>query len=189
MLALLKQYIHSAGRFYRRIKPLRSLPIWLDHRTKTPPARCLGSRIPPRRPPLRSSIMFFSRNTIQAFALAALANVRLVSSAPTGHAQSQPKAVYFMTNTPQNNIIALPVAQDGTLAQGTMTPTGGQGLQGTNAMTGQPAAPDGLSSQDSVVVAGRVRYAGSFLVSCPADQSCSTSLQSTRAQIPCRCSR
>ena len=101
--------------------------------------------------------MFFSGNTIKAVALTALANACLVSSAPAGKAQQQPKAVYFMTNTEQNSIVALPVAQDGTLAQGTMTPTGGKGLQEISGMTGQPAAPDGLSSQDSVVVAGKVR--------------------------------
>lgn len=61
-----------------------------------------------------------------------------------------------MTNTAQNNIVALPVQQDGTLAQGCMTPTGGKGLLEISAMTGQPAAPDGLSSQDSVVVSGDV---------------------------------
>lgn len=93
---------------------------------------------------------------MKAFALAALANSCIVSSAPACSVHKQPRAIYFMTNTAQNNIVALPVQQDGTLAQGCMTPTGGKGLQEISAMTGQPAAPDGLSSQDSVVVSGDV---------------------------------
>ena len=109
--------------------------------------------------PLDTSLinMLFSSNTLKASALVALAGASLVSSAPARRHQRQAKAVYFMTNTPQNNIMALPVQQDGTLAQGSMTPTGGQGLQEVDPKTGRPAAPDGLSSQDSVVVKGNVR--------------------------------
>ena len=102
--------------------------------------------------------MFFSSTTLKAIALAATTHAFLASAAPACQPQEpQPKAVYFMTNTPQNNIVALPVQQDGTLAQGTMTPTGGQGSLEVNPMTGQPAIPDGLSSQDAVKVSGKVR--------------------------------
>ena len=133
--------------------------------------------------------MYFSTNSLKATGIAALAGASIVSAAPR-HAAQQPRAIYFQTNTPQNNIVALPVQQDGTLAQGSMTPTGGSGLQEIDGKTGQPASPDGLSSQDSVVVAGKVyRLHLSKRIRTKLRQCYSISSPSTLAQTHYRCSK
>jgi hypothetical protein len=66
------------------------------------------------------------------------------------------KAIYFITNDAQNSIVALKVAGDGTLSDGSVTSTGGAGMTGVDA-NGSPAVPDGLFSQGAVKVAGKVR--------------------------------
>lgn len=86
---------------------------------------------------------------------------------------SMAKAIYFITNDAQNSVVALKVAEDGTLSDGSITSTGGAGMTGVDA-NGLPAVPDGLFSQGAVKVAGKVRnehipYKGStltFLASC-----------------------
>jgi hypothetical protein len=80
------------------------------------------------------------------------------SGAGTGAASTNAKAVYFMTNTANNSIVALKVAADGTLSDGSITATGGEGMNGVDS-TGAPAAPDALFSQGAVKVAGSVRVA------------------------------
>jgi hypothetical protein len=70
-------------------------------------------------------------------------------------AGSNAKAIYFMTNTANNSIVALKVAADGTVSDGSVTATGGAGMSGVDS-TGAPAAPDALFSQGSVKVAGNV---------------------------------
>lgn len=70
--------------------------------------------------------------------------------APSRHA----KAIYFITNAANNSIVALKVAADGTLSDGSITATGGAGMQGI--VDGAPAAPDSLFSQGAVKVAGNV---------------------------------
>jgi hypothetical protein len=70
-------------------------------------------------------------------------------------ARSNAKAIYFMTNTANNSIVALKVATDGTVSDGSVTATGGAGMSGVDA-SGAPAAPDALFSQGSVKVAGNV---------------------------------
>jgi hypothetical protein len=70
-------------------------------------------------------------------------------------AASNAKAIYFMTNTANNSIVALKVAADGTVSDGSVTSTGGAGMSGVDA-SGAPAAPDALFSQGSVKVAGNV---------------------------------
>jgi hypothetical protein len=65
------------------------------------------------------------------------------------------KAIYFMTNAANNSIVALKVAADGTLSDGSITATGGAGMSGLDS-TGAPAAPDSLFSQGAVKVAGNV---------------------------------
>ncbi|KIM96417.1 hypothetical protein OIDMADRAFT_44585 [Oidiodendron maius Zn] len=62
------------------------------------------------------------------------------------------KAIYFMTNAANNSIVALKVAADGTLSDGSITATGGAGMNGIE--KGAPAAPDALFSQGAVKVAG-----------------------------------
>jgi hypothetical protein len=64
------------------------------------------------------------------------------------------KAIYFMTNAANNSIVALNVAADGTLSDGSITATGGAGMNGIE--NGAPAAPDALFSQGAVKVAGSV---------------------------------
>jgi hypothetical protein len=71
------------------------------------------------------------------------------------------RAVYFITNAASNSIVALKVAADGTLSDGTITCTGGAGMQGIE--NGAPAAPDALFSQGALKVAGNVGPASDFL--------------------------
>ncbi|KAF4952816.1 hypothetical protein FSARC_12558 [Fusarium sarcochroum] len=70
-----------------------------------------------------------------------------------GNEDGPAKAIYFLTNEEENGVVALPVQPDGTLAKGTITLTGGTGALHVDA-NGQPATPDGLSSQSSITVAG-----------------------------------
>jgi hypothetical protein len=78
-------------------------------------------------------------------------------------APSAAKAIYFITNAAENSIVALKVAADGTLSDGSITPTGGAGMSGVDS-TGAPAAPDSLFSQGAVKVAGNVRLCWSLYV-------------------------
>jgi hypothetical protein len=73
-----------------------------------------------------------------------------------GGAKANPKAIYFISNAANNSVVALKVAADGTLSDGSITPTGGMGMSGVDA-TGAPANIDGLFSQGSVKIAGNVR--------------------------------
>lgn len=68
------------------------------------------------------------------------------------------KVVYFITNTAKNSIVALKVSANGTLSNGSITPTGGAGLSGIDSSTGKPAAPDSLFSQGAIKVSGNVRF-------------------------------
>ncbi len=99
-----------------------------------------------------------SSSISKLFPLALLATATLAAPSirrDAWHMGNGPKAVYFMTNGANNAIVALPVAQDGTLSQGTTTMTGGQGSVAVDA-SGKPATGDGLSSQNSVIVKGNV---------------------------------
>ena len=70
--------------------------------------------------------------------------------------RTAPRAIYFISNDASNNIVALSVQGDGTLAAGTLTPTGGAGGNEVDGMTKQPATPDALGSQGAIRVAGNV---------------------------------
>lgn len=72
-------------------------------------------------------------------------------------ANTNAKAVYFITNAAQNSVVALKVAEDGTLSDGSITATGGAGMSGIDGSTNLTAAPDSLFSQGAVKVAGNVR--------------------------------
>lgn len=63
------------------------------------------------------------------------------------------KALYFLSNAAQNEVVALKVAADGTLSDGSLTCTGGAGMTGVDAQ-GVPAIPDALFSQGAVKVLG-----------------------------------
>jgi len=75
---------------------------------------------------------------------------------PGSKSPTAPKAIYLITNDQSNAVAALPVAADGTLSMGTVTPIGGQGSVFINAATGQPNTPDALSSQSAVTRVGNV---------------------------------
>ncbi len=67
------------------------------------------------------------------------------------------RAVYFMTNTASNSIVALSVAADGTIATiGSVTPTGGSGGNLVDPMKLTPNGPDALGSQGSIQVVENV---------------------------------
>jgi len=66
---------------------------------------------------------------------------------------SSSKALYFLDNNPAgSSIVALKIAEDGTLSDPVRTSTGGSGSIGLTA--DGPAQIDSLFSQDSVVVSG-----------------------------------
>src|SRR6186713_1722075 len=69
------------------------------------------------------------------------------------------KAAYFLSNQAQNSVVALHIAADGTLRDGSITATGGAGGAEVNPTTGEPTLPDGLASQGAIRVAGNVRSA------------------------------
>ncbi|KAH6620271.1 hypothetical protein C7974DRAFT_399339 [Boeremia exigua] len=69
------------------------------------------------------------------------------------------RAVYFMTNDAENAVVALPIGRDGLLSRGTVTKTDGAGSNFINSATGLRAAPDALSAQSSLVVAGDYVFA------------------------------
>ena len=71
---------------------------------------------------------------------------------------SSPKAVYFITNNDDNAVVAVPVGADGTLSGGALTCTGGRGSVSIDGSTNAPAAKDGLVSQSSLSIAGRVSF-------------------------------
>jgi hypothetical protein len=78
-------------------------------------------------------------------------------AAGTGAAAANAKAIYFITNDACNSVVALKVAADGTLSDGSITGTGGAGMNGILSATGGPAAPDALFSQGAIKTAGNVR--------------------------------
>jgi hypothetical protein len=81
--------------------------------------------------------------------------------------------------------VALKVAADGTLSDGSITATGGAGMNCIDS-TGAPAALDALFSQGAVKVAGSVSVAFANIINFITD-SRRAWLQSTRAQIQSRC--
>lgn len=99
------------------------------------------------------------------------------------------KAIYFITNDACNSVVALKVAADGTLSDGSITGTGGAGMNGLLSATGGIAAPDALFSQGAVKVAGNVGNTYSvFYLHMLIIVSKRTWLLSTPARIPFQCS-
>lgn len=79
-----------------------------------------------------------------------------IPAANTGNAT----AIYFMTNDPAgNSIIALKINADGTLRDGSITPTGGKGMSGIDGSINATAAPDALFSQSALKVEGNTMVA------------------------------
>ncbi|KAH8747295.1 hypothetical protein F5883DRAFT_721336 [Diaporthe sp. PMI_573] len=71
------------------------------------------------------------------------------------------KAVYMLSNQASNAVVAVPIAQDGTLdeAGGSSTNTGGSGAAGIDGSTNAPSNPDALFSQSALTVAGNNLFA------------------------------
>jgi len=69
------------------------------------------------------------------------------------------KGIYFLTNDAQNAVVALPIAADGSLSNGTVTSTGGAGSNSIDGSTNLAAAPDPLLSQSALTIAGQVSQA------------------------------
>ncbi|POS79352.1 hypothetical protein DHEL01_v202237 [Diaporthe helianthi] len=71
------------------------------------------------------------------------------------------KAVYMLSNQASNTVVAVPIAQDGTLneAGGSSTTTGGAGATGIDGSTNAPSNPDALFSQSALTVAGNNLFA------------------------------
>ncbi|OAL26487.1 hypothetical protein AYO20_10056 [Fonsecaea nubica] len=93
------------------------------------------------------------------------ASIGSVWSAPSPHpgkwGNPHPKgarAIYFITNDASNSVAAVPVAANGMLSQGSLTPTGGEGSNSITAEN-EPAAPDALISQSSLTIAGNNIFA------------------------------
>lgn len=79
-----------------------------------------------------------------------------VHAAPCPSQPESPNAIYFLTNDEANAIVALPIADDGMLSDGTVTPTGGAGANSIDGTTNEPAIPDPLIGQSALTVAGQV---------------------------------
>ncbi|CAK7213475.1 hypothetical protein SCUCBS95973_001805 [Sporothrix curviconia] len=71
------------------------------------------------------------------------------------------KAIYITSNTAQNAVVAVPIAQNGSLAvgEGSSTSTGGTGASGVAAGTSNAAGPDSIFSQSAIAIAGSYLFA------------------------------
>ncbi|KKY34274.1 putative 3-carboxymuconate cyclase [Diaporthe ampelina] len=71
------------------------------------------------------------------------------------------KAVYMLSNQASNSVIAVPIAEDGSLDEAGVSSinTGGSGANGVDGSTNQPAVPDALFSQSALAVAGNNLFA------------------------------
>lgn len=62
----------------------------------------------------------------------------------------------MIANDATNAVVALPIAANGTLSMGSLTPTMGNGSNSIDSSINKPAAPDALVSQSSVAISGNV---------------------------------
>ena len=82
----------------------------------------------------------------------------MTHAAPCAPPVAGANAIYFLTNDQTNAVVALPIAGDGTLSNGTVTPTGGAGSNSIDGKTNQPAISDALVGQSALTVAGQVSH-------------------------------
>lgn len=95
-----------------------------------------------------------------AAGLLALSGVAL--SSPTPCPIDAGKALYFLSNEPEENaVVAVPVGADGSLSGGVVHPTGGRGGIALNDQ-GQLIRADPLLSQGSIIVVDNVRSSHLF---------------------------
>lgn len=87
-------------------------------------------------------------------------NARLAQATETKAAPANAKAMYFLSNDPAgNSVVAMKVATDGKLSDGSITPTGGKGMSGIDGKTNKTAVLDGLFSQSALKVEGNMMVA------------------------------
>lgn len=104
--------------------------------------------------------MIAGLKNFSAVFLALLSTLNVVRAFPTLVSSSQngwvdtARAIYFQTNENANAIVSLAIHGNGTISEGKLTYTNGTGASMISAATNLTAAPDGLSSQGSVVVVG-----------------------------------
>ena len=101
------------------------------------------------------SALFVLSTGVNGAAISALRHHKSPHSPRNGTNITTAKALYFITNDAVNSIVALPIGKNGTLSDGSLTETGGAGSNEVDA-AGKPLAPDALSSQGAVRVAGNV---------------------------------
>ncbi|KAI0401739.1 hypothetical protein F4802DRAFT_401013 [Xylaria palmicola] len=82
-----------------------------------------------------------------------------IAQSPCTH-PANGRAIYMLSNEHKNAVLALPIGRDGLFAPatGTLTATGGAGMNGLNS-SHQPSFPDALFSQSSVTIAGNNLFA------------------------------
>ncbi|KAI4144530.1 MAG: hypothetical protein L6R39_004141, partial [Caloplaca ligustica] len=84
----------------------------------------------------------------------------MTNATDTTAARAGPRVIYFLSNDAAgNSIVAMKVGADGTLSEGSTTPTGGKGASGLLPNTNRTAGPDSLSSQSAVYVKGNMMVA------------------------------
>ncbi|OQU96621.1 hypothetical protein CLAIMM_02674 [Cladophialophora immunda] len=107
-------------------------------------------------------------NKLLQSSLLLAASIGSIQAAPSPHlgkwgkglAQAKgARAIYFITNDASNSVAAVPVASNGMLSEGTLTPTGGDGGNSISGTTNEPAAPDALISQSALTIAGNNIFA------------------------------
>ena len=79
----------------------------------------------------------------------------LTSGAPINDTQPQtayPKALYFNVNHVPNSVASVKVNPDGTLSDGLITATGGNGASANQGKINVPAAPDALLGTGPIIV-------------------------------------
>ncbi len=99
-----------------------------------------------------------------AVSLSVLSLAALAAAHP--RARTAGRALYLISNEATNQVVAIPIAADGTLSGGVAVGTGGSGANGLVGSAKQPAAPDALFSQSALTVVGQVSEpyeSGSFL--------------------------
>lgn len=82
------------------------------------------------------------------------------------------KTLYTLSNLSPNNVVAIPVSDNGTLSAASLTPTGGNGsvYLSTDGVTPEPV--DALASADPVVRSGNVSLPDISLSSFSTDMTC-----------------
>ena len=95
-------------------------------------------------------------NVFLCLAFSALSLGNPSNKKPLSQSPSTAKAVYFLTNQQPNAVVSLKDNSDGTLTDGSITMTGGDGVTGMPLANGSPLGKGTLFGQGAVTVAGQV---------------------------------